>query len=84
MECKFALFNAVDASEPVELIETLWNVNSFLGVEESQKISELIETLWNVNNNFTEKSGFLTSELIETLWNVNYKVELLILWGTRN
>ena len=38
-----------------ELIETLWNVNSFLGVEESQKISELIETLWNVNNHVVGK-----------------------------
>ena len=41
-----------------ELIETLWNVNSFLHKIMPPHLHELIETLWNVNtiSNFMETS----------------------------
>ena len=32
-----------------ELIETLWNVNVFFGIDGTDEGLELIETLWNVN-----------------------------------
>ena len=32
-----------------ELIDTLWNVNTIIGVSESAIRAELIDTLWNVN-----------------------------------
>ena len=35
-----------------ELIDTLWNVNSFSRTLVSTSASELIDTLWNVNRSF--------------------------------
>ena len=32
-----------------ELIETLWNVNTYAEIKEANIELELIETLWNVN-----------------------------------
>ena len=33
----------------IELIDTLWNVNTTIMNEFIKKVSELIDTLWNVN-----------------------------------
>ena len=38
------------ASAILELIDTLWNVNSVVYIEFSTNGFELIDTLWNVNN----------------------------------
>ena len=54
-----------------ELIDTLWNVNKFLVLNQQFPTHELIDTLWNVN---TIASGTVMpprAELIDTLWNVN-------------
>ena len=75
MECKFALFNAVDASEP--------GINRYimeckLGCSQNDHggIVELIDTLWNVNVREYLKRQHLEAELIDTLWNVNYRLRV--------
>ena len=56
----------------VELIDTLWNVNSFLRLYHRPDLRELIDTLWNVNGLTKLKHNMaLAMELIDTLWNVN-------------
>ena len=55
----------------MELIETLWNVNSSKLMTYLWDAFELIETLWNVNCVFLIAFSISFSELIETLWNVN-------------
>ena len=37
------------AVQTKELIETLWNVNRYVGSNPTYPVRELIETLWNVN-----------------------------------
>ena len=71
VECK-SFFVTVVAVTVLELIETLWNVNT----EQSLPLHwhhcrELIETLWNVNNKKWGGTWERIKELIETLWNVN-------------
>ena len=39
----------------LELIDTLWNVNSDSNLFTSFKTFELIDTLWNVNNDGHQK-----------------------------
>ena len=56
---------------PIELIETLWNVNKAILEELKALADELIETLWNVNKSFISVIIYFLFELIETLWNVN-------------
>ena len=49
VECKFrAILKYTD--KILELIETLWNVNTPSTDSHQVRICELIETLWNVNN----------------------------------
>ena len=50
MECKYAYAPAL-FSDKQELIDTLWNVNITLYVDEYCCSGELIDTLWNVNEN---------------------------------
>ena len=56
----------------LELIDTLWNVNTVRKSALYFFLSELIDTLWNVN--FQLAALFLSAmrELIDTLWNVNH------------
>ena len=37
------------ALKPIELIDTLWNVNEAISNEITKPETELIDTLWNVN-----------------------------------
>ena len=53
------------------LIETLWNVNTYLGRKTISEAGVLIETLWNVNRESTTSVILRNAVLIETLWNVN-------------
>ena len=48
VECKFDNY-FIKSSYVAVLIETLWNVNSFVSSDLYFLISVLIETLWNVN-----------------------------------
>ena len=41
----------------LELIDTLWNVNSLERKDRSDRFRELIDTLWNVNISFICLSG---------------------------
>ena len=43
----------------IELIETLWNVNSKVFDEQVGQNIELIETLWNVNKTSSRRSFLL-------------------------
>ena len=70
VECKFHLALS-RLLRILELIETLWNVNSFKIVTQAELCAELIETLWNVNVERKATISNKRSELIETLWNVN-------------
>ena len=54
-----------------ELIDTLWNVNTFLLKNYIDPQPELIDTLWNVNTRKCGKELTQNQELIDTLWNVN-------------
>ena len=61
----------------IELIDTLWNVNSKNLEVRLKQDEELIDTLWNVNN---IPHCFLCQfphELIDTLWNVNFLAPVL-------
>ena len=62
------------ATNPDELIETLWNVNSNQQHRTLRWMRELIETLWNVNESKVNKKVCIVDELIETLWNVNLPI----------
>ena len=55
---------------PKELIDTLWNVNITLYVDEYCCSGELIDTLWNVNEDDPDDDPEDDPELIDTLWNV--------------
>ena len=48
MECKLK-FRSIILNKCGELIDTLWNVNITLYVDEYCCSGELIDTLWNVN-----------------------------------
>ena len=48
MECKYVTKGGRNAAD-AELIDTLWNVNSFDTVSATGTTLELIDTLWNVN-----------------------------------
>ena len=48
MECKLVILNH-SVFIKVELIDTLWNVNSVVPLVFWMVITELIDTLWNVN-----------------------------------
>ena len=50
MECKLK-FRSIILNKCGELIDTLWNVNITLYVDEYCCSGELIDTLWNVNEN---------------------------------
>ena len=54
--------------KPIELIDTLWNVNLDGRNLRRCQWFELIDTLWNVNEDDPEDDP----ELIDTLWNVNW------------
>ena len=49
MECKYKK-NLFFMSNPIELIDTLWNVNESGETVDEALVLELIDTLWNVNN----------------------------------
>ena len=66
MECKCALSLALSDCG-LELIETLWNVNTCAHAYAIYSISELIETLWNVNN-------VVTTVLINVLLGINRNI----------
>ena len=55
----------------MELIDTLWNVNTSLFGISNLITLELIDTLWNVNDIEEETEDYEEMELIDTLWNVN-------------
>ena len=57
MECKYVL-NWYIESNSLELIDTLWNVNTFGIWFPKVGCSELIDTLWNVNENVIVLVGF--------------------------
>ena len=48
VECKFECIG-INPYNFSELIETLWNVNTFIQLSSTVAPKELIETLWNVN-----------------------------------
>ena len=48
VECKY-IKQVTGETDPSELIETLWNVNSTKRAYHGESCTELIETLWNVN-----------------------------------
>ena len=50
MECKYIIVQSKHRITFV-LIETLWNVNNYEGLEGEGTNGVLIETLWNVNFN---------------------------------
>ena len=56
---------------PLELIDTLWNVNRLMTLILDEIAAELIDTLWNVNVIPGLMYYCLDYELIDTLWNVN-------------
>ena len=56
---------------PLELIDTLWNVNKSIKCAVSGSVLELIDTLWNVNVTDATAINKMETELIDTLWNVN-------------
>ena len=49
MECKFSCLCTIAKCKILELIDTLWNVNTFRKAWFSIVNIELIDTLWNVN-----------------------------------
>ena len=58
MECKYSK-QSVSFINHNELIDTLWNVNSFPKTSSVVPECELIDTLWNVNIMVYTKSGIL-------------------------
>ena len=70
MECKSEKLS-ISAIMVAELIDTLWNVNSFIFINPLGSFPELIDTLWNVNKQMLIKRQKSQRELIDTLWNVN-------------
>ena len=60
-----------------ELIETLWNVNAYKAITDTNIQPELIETLWNVNLPGGTTCLTPVRELIETLWNVNDSTRII-------
>ena len=57
--------------KPIELIDTLWNVNLDGRNLRRCQWFELIDTLWNVNITLYVDEYCCCGELIDTLWNVN-------------
>ena len=53
-----------------DLIETLWNVKSFVTPTLFFAVPDLIETLWNVKTLSNVATTSSSKDLIETLWNV--------------
>ena len=49
MECKYDLDDCAQMYWLIELIDTLWNVNTDDSVAIKANKTELIDTLWNVN-----------------------------------
>ena len=70
MECKYHTVRG-RCCRIMELIDTLWNVNSVMLYEKFPMEKELIDTLWNVNFSDPDLDLYLKYELIDTLWNVN-------------
>ena len=58
--------------KPIELIDTLWNVNLDGRNLRRCQWFELIDTLWNVNITLYVDEYCCSGELIDTLWNVNW------------
>ena len=58
--------------KPIELIDTLWNVNLDGRNLRRCQWFELIDTLWNVNEDDPDDDPEDDPELIDTLWNVNW------------
>ena len=56
----------------LELIDTLWNVNTKRKEKRKIMTKELIDTLWNVNHRGRKENEIMQDELIDTLWNVNF------------
>ena len=69
MECKLST-TSIKFVTTLELIDTLWNVNTAVQISISGHSLELIDTLWNVNPLTTSLTVPSFSELIDTLWNV--------------
>ena len=57
---------------PLEIIETYWNVNYFDKSSDIKLSSEIIETYWNVNADSALLIKRILLEIIETYWNVNF------------
>ena len=74
VECKYKQGHGALDIRGAVLIETLWNVNSFIHVFLELFPLVLIETLWNVNVSITVNDEIIWTVLIETLWNVNESV----------
>ena len=70
MECKYKKCQRAQ-KRVIELIDTLWNVNSNVTKLLFNVIIELIDTLWNVNFTHFDLYENRCVELIDTLWNVN-------------
>ena len=50
MECKFCSSLSSLSRFEIELIDTLWNVNTIMTQWFKMLVEELIDTLWNVNS----------------------------------
>ena len=83
MECK-SVGGGLTKGLTLELIDTLWNVNTLEDVIEQTGTTELIDTLWNVNQMFALIVEELEEELIDTLWNVNLIIQRLKKTKKRN
>ena len=62
MECKWKSKDT-EAGLYFELIDTLWNVNTFNSFPCSTPLFELIDTLWNVNITFIDSVGSVLSRI---------------------
>ena len=60
----------IGGSEERVLIETYWNVKSFLITKNFVKTTVLIETYWNVKSGSRFAHKLFPVVLIETYWNV--------------
>ena len=72
MECKALMKRMFFFLFMPDLIETLWNVKSFVFLKIFRKLLDLIETLWNVKDDWPPVTSRDHKDLIETLWNVKY------------
>ena len=56
----------------IVLIDTWWNVNSYILQSSSAHCPVLIDTWWNVNSFIRIQCQMWLMVLIDTWWNVNY------------